>query len=52
MKEIEKGDMGYTEISCDTGNVRNKDDMRHRGMTRMTRKTKESDGKKETHEVK
>lgn len=49
--------MGNTEITCDTANVRNKDDMRHRGMTRMKmrlkkkRKTKESDGRKETHEV-
>lgn len=49
--------MGNTEITCDTGNVRNKDDMCHRGMTRMKMriknkgKTKESDGRKETHEV-
>lgn len=50
--------MGNTEMTCDTGNMRNKDEMRNRGMTRMKvrkqkkRKTKKSDGKKETHEVK
>lgn len=49
--------MSNTEITCDTGNVRNKADMRHRGITRMKmmikkkRKTKESNGRKETHEL-
>lgn len=51
---MEKGDVGNTEIVCDVSSM---DDIHNRLMTRMnmrkktTRKTKESDGKKETHEV-